>query len=100
MCACLLKEARSNPSYGEGTRMAVYQSAEYVCKNTDPAFDTDHQAGETTLLSGVYRCMACGREIVSEESKPLPPPNHHPHIATQGSIRWRLIVFADHTAKP
>jgi hypothetical protein len=79
--------------------MAVYQSAEYVRQDTDPAFDTDHKAGETTLLSGVYRCMVCGREIVSEESKLLASPNHHEHTATQGSIRWRMIVFADDTAK-
>jgi hypothetical protein len=49
--------------------------------------------------SGIYRCMGCGREVASNESEPLPPQNHHQHNQNQGSIRWKLIVYADHREK-
>jgi DNA-directed RNA polymerase subunit RPC12/RpoP len=49
--------------------------------------------------SGIYRCMGCGREVVAEESRKLPPQNHHEHSSAQGKIRWRMIVYADHKPK-
>ncbi|SRR6266567_962852 len=56
--------------------------------------------GQTPPNSGIYRCMGCGREIVAEKDRSFPPQNHHQHKSpAQGHVRWRLIVFADHTEK-
>lgn len=79
--------------------MAWYKCAEYLQKNRSDGFDTDHVPGAPTPYSGIYRCMGCGREAVSEENKPLPPQNHHQHPNPQGAIRWRMIVYADHEPK-
>jgi hypothetical protein len=79
--------------------MALYKSSSYIQQSDDPVFDQEHKPGGTTPRSGVYRCMGCGREVVSEENKPLPPQNHHQHTAAEGTIRWRMIVYADHRPK-
>ena len=79
--------------------MAIYKNKAWLTESTDAAFDSEHKPGGTTPFSGIYRCLGCGREIVSEESKPLPPQNHHQHTTSQGTIRWRLAVYADHKAK-
>jgi hypothetical protein len=36
---------------------------------------------------------------VAEQSRQFPPQNHHQHNGSQGQIRWRLIVYADHEPK-
>ena len=79
--------------------MALYKNASFVTRTDDPNFDTVHQPGVTTPFSAIYRCLGCGREIVSEENKPFPPQNHHQHTTTQGKIRWQMIVWADHNSK-
>jgi hypothetical protein len=80
--------------------MAMYKYAQYLTQApNDDAFDVLHKPGGTTPLSGIYRCMGCGKELVSEEGKPLPPQNHHQHSTSQGDIRWKLAVFADHRPK-
>jgi hypothetical protein len=79
--------------------MAQYKYSSYLKQNQDAAFDADHKPGGMTPHSGVYRCMGCGREVVSEESRPLPPQNHHQHTPSQGGIRWRMVVYADHEPK-
>ena len=48
--------------------MAIYKYDDYVRKNaTDPAFDGEHRPGATAPLSGIYRCVGCGREDISKE---------------------------------
>jgi hypothetical protein len=79
--------------------MALYKNDQFVKQTTDAQFDTVHQPGSATPLSAIYRCTGCGREIVSEEHKSFPPQNHHQHTIAQGSIRWQMIVWADHQAK-
>jgi hypothetical protein len=79
--------------------MASYKYLGYLAQNSDAAFDGAHSPGYTTPFSGIYRCQGCGREVVSEETKPMPPQNHHQHTIAQGSIRWQLIVYADHRPK-
>jgi hypothetical protein len=74
--------------------MALYKYQQYVANSNHTAFDEIHTPGTTTPRSGIYRCEGCGREIASNANNPLPPQNHHQHSAAQGSIRWRLIVFA------
>lgn len=79
--------------------MALYKYPNYLRQTQDAEFDTIHKPGHQTPFSGIYRCMGCHREVVSEENKPLPPQNHHAHTVAQGSIRWRLVVYADHRPK-
>jgi hypothetical protein len=79
--------------------MALYKSAVYLTQSNDDSFDADLTPGATTPHSATYRCMGCGREVVSEANKPLPPQNHHQHSTSQGRIRWRMIVYADHRPK-
>lgn len=79
--------------------MALYKNANYLQQNSDKAFDVDHEPGAVPPHSGIYRCMGCGREIVAEEDRRFPPQNHHQHTNSQGAIRWRMIVYADHKAK-
>lgn len=79
--------------------MALYKQGEFLARSQDAVFDVDHKPGNHAPHSGIYRCMGCGREASSEENKPLPPQNHHQHDPTQGPIRWRLIVYADHRPK-
>jgi len=79
--------------------MALYKDQRFLTTSTDAAFDKDYSPGQTPPHSGIYRCMGCGREIVAEQSRLFPPQNHHEHAANQGSIRWRMIVYADHKPK-
>jgi len=79
--------------------MATYKHSQYLITSSDAAFDVIHNPGAATPYSGIYRCEGCGREVVSEETKPLPPQNHHQHTQYQGHIRWRMIVYADHRPK-
>ena len=79
--------------------MALYKNAGNLGQSQDAVFDGIHHPGQATPRSGIYRCSGCGREIVSEENRPLPPQNHHQHTVAQGAIRWQLIVYADHKPK-
>jgi hypothetical protein len=80
--------------------MATYKYQQYLHHVDHKAFDSTHPPGAAPPFSGVYRCDGCGREVVAEQARQLPPQNHHQHTAaTQGAIRWRLIVYADHQPK-
>ena len=79
--------------------MAGYKYDQYIHQMNDTAFDGEHTPGTSTPLSGIYRCLGCGREDVSTQGHPLPPQNHHQHTQAQGRIRWRLAVWADHQPK-
>jgi hypothetical protein len=72
--------------------MAQYKYPEFLKINTNEVFDAIHEPGSLTPFSGIYRCVACGKEDVSIQGKPLPPQNHHQHLPSQGLIQWRLIV--------
>lgn len=77
----------------EEATMALYKDESKLTYSDDAAFDVDHKPGDTTPHSGIYRCTACGKEIVSESGKPFPPQNHHQHTPP-AAIRWRLLVYA------
>ena len=79
--------------------MATYKHGQYLEQLDNAAFDAEHKPGAETPFSGIYRCLGCGLEVVSEKGKPLPPQNHHQHTRLQGTIRWRLVVYADHQQK-
>ncbi|MGY2848555.1 hypothetical protein ACVIWU_001567 [Bradyrhizobium sp. USDA 4509] len=79
--------------------MAIYKYGNYLQESNDDAFDKDHGPGAAAPHAGIYRCMGCHREIGIAAGHVLPPQAHHTHTAAQGSIRWRLIVYADHNPK-
>jgi len=79
--------------------MAWYKEEKYLQKSNGDAYDYDYGPGAKVPHSGIYRCMGCGREIAANEGNPFPPQNHHQHTVSQGNIRWRLIVYADHNPK-
>lgn len=81
--------------------MAWYKYKEFLHQFTGEgnAYDRVYEPGEIPPHSGIYRCEGCGREIVAEENRQFPPQNHHQHSTSQGKIRWRLIVYADHKPK-
>ncbi|GAC1332480.1 MAG: hypothetical protein NVSMB26_12180 [Beijerinckiaceae bacterium] len=77
--------------------MATYKYHHLLSTSEDLAFDNDHRPGDEALLSGIYRCPACGRETVIEEGGTF--PSNHDHTVLQGPVRWRLLIYADHRAK-
>lgn len=79
--------------------MATYQRAEEVSRITHSAFDGEYGPGSAVPHSGIYRCRGCGREIAANQANPFPPQNHHQHSSSQGTIRWRLSVYADGNEK-
>jgi hypothetical protein len=79
--------------------MAVYKHSNYLQQSQDASFDQDHQPGTPAPHAGIYRCMGCNREIGIASGHILPPQTHHTHTPQQGTIRWRLIVWADHNPK-
>jgi hypothetical protein len=74
--------------------MALYKNAAYLQTSTSDAFDKTYSPGASTPHSGIYRCEGCTKEIAANQGNPLPPQNHHQHTSGQGTIRWRLIVYA------
>jgi ribosomal protein L37AE/L43A len=74
--------------------MALYKYASVLMTSNSDAFDKVSSPGVRALYSGIYRCEGCGHEIASNAQNPLPPQNHHQHTTAQGSVRWKLIVYA------
>ena len=79
--------------------MAIYKDASYLQQSSSEAFDQHYEPGAAATHAGIYRCMGCHREIGIAAGNVLPPLGHHAHTTSQGSIRWRLIVYADHKPK-
>lgn len=79
--------------------MATYKYKSCLYELKHEAFDEVRTPGMPTPWSGIYRCLGCGLEDVSVKDNPLPPQDHHQHTVQQGSIRWQLIVYADHQPK-
>jgi len=57
-------------------------------------FEKEHKPGETCEYEGIYKCAGCGKEATIAGGKTIPPQNHHQHSQDQGSIRWKLFVYA------
>ncbi len=76
-----------------------YESHLHKFAGTGNAYDKEYKPGSVPDHSGIYWCKGCGHEVVAEESRKLPPQDHHQHSPSQGAIRWYLIVYADHTRK-
>ena len=67
--------------------MAIYKEAGYLEYLDVEEFNRESRPGTPTSVSGIYRCMGCSREIVSEFPRPLPSQNHPQHGPLQGDIR-------------
>jgi hypothetical protein len=78
--------------------MALYKNGQYLTKSEDAAFDKEYDPGSIPPHSGIYRCTGCRREVVAEESRSLPPQNHHQHPGYT-PVKWKLAVYADHREK-
>jgi hypothetical protein len=74
--------------------VAYYKDLAHLTQYDGDMFKPTHKPGEQVTFSGVYRCAGCGKEISHNASVSLPPQNHHQHNASQGDIRWKLIVWA------
>lgn len=74
--------------------MAQYKYLHYLTNLPDPKFGITHPPGAITPHTGIYKCDACGTEIVSTAGDPLPPETHHQHSLNQNALAWRLIVAA------
>ena len=79
--------------------MATYKYPGNLAQVDHQAFDVLYAPGQAPPFSGIYKCMGCGREVVAEQARQLPPQNHHQHFPNQGAVRWVLIVYADHNPK-
>ena len=60
---------------------------------------TTYSPGDAVPVSGIYRCIGCGKEVTCNEDDPFPPQNHHQHTGAQGEIRWKLNVRANTSGK-
>ena len=74
--------------------MALYKNSAYLKTSDSGEFDKHHSPGASTPHSGIYRCEGCAKEIAANKGNPLPPQNHHQHTTAQGTIRWRMIIYA------
>ena len=76
--------------------MAWYQYGNYFKQATGVEFNKDYDPGAKAPYPGIYRCMGCNTEVAISSGHTLPPQSHHTHAAPQqGTIRWRLIIYAN-----
>ena len=76
--------------------MTLFRRSNDVEVSVSPEFDKEYTPDEMPIHTGIYRCRGCGSEIVAEANKPFPPEKHPRHAPSQGTIRWRLAVAAQH----
>jgi hypothetical protein len=72
--------------------MPLYKEPKLFEQSDSTAFDAIHKPGSPTPHSGVYRCVNCGREVVSAHPHPLPPQDHHQHSDRSKPIQWKLVA--------
>ncbi len=76
--------------------MALYKHGQSLTQSQDAAFDVVHSPGNAAPHAGIYKCTGCGHEIGIAAGHTLPPQGHPQHPTSLGSIRWKLLVFAQH----
>ena len=72
--------------------LAVFKHAYLLVRSNDARFDRVRSAGVGAAKSGIYRCHACGTEVVAARGQLLPGGDHHKHPAGMDPIKWRLVV--------
>jgi hypothetical protein len=85
-----------HPLITDEVTMAFYQNGNFLTQEQRPEYDVTHHPGEIASVSGVFRCDGCHASVVSTKGNHLPPQNHHQHTASQGAVRWRLVVRTTH----
>lgn len=53
---------------------------------------TIYGPSDNVPVSGIYRCVGCGKEVTCNDPDRFPPQNHHQHPSQQGTVRWKLNV--------
>ncbi|WP_156134104.1 hypothetical protein [Ensifer sp. ZNC0028] len=75
--------------------MAQYKDRKGLYHTRAPIFDQEFKAGDAVGMNGgIYRCVACGHEIVVRDEDVLPGFNEHENHSPGDVERWRLLVFA------
>ncbi len=72
--------------------MAQYKYSDRLVQANSWAFDQDYKPGQPVTNAGIYRCRACGDEIVVDKGATI-PKSHHEH-SLLGPVVWQLLVFA------
>jgi hypothetical protein len=67
--------------------MAQFKDRQHVTHSNDHVFETRHAPGTKPRNPGIYRCMACGEEIVVGAGEALPAEAHE--------AKWQLLVRAE-----
>ena len=73
--------------------MAVYQDSSFLIRCDHFDFNMILVPGTRASVSGIYRCIGCGHEIVAEKGQLLPEHDEHTHGFELGPTRWQLIVL-------
>ncbi|MFJ3485217.1 protein L [Pseudomonas sp. NPDC090202] len=65
---------------------------------TETLSDNDHWThaygvGTAVPVSGIYRCMGCGEEIVSKRGESFPPQNRYQAVCQEKPVLWELVVM-------
>ena len=74
--------------------MAQFKYRKYLDECSSGAFDTRHAPATVVQNPGIYRCCACGDEVVVGRRSRLPPHDHHRHAEGTDKIEWQLVVHA------
>ncbi|MDD2700640.1 MAG: hypothetical protein PHH36_05315 [Sideroxydans sp.] len=53
---------------------------------------TTYNPSDAVPVSGIYKCLACKKEVTSNKGDKFPPQNHHQHTTAQGKIQWKLNI--------
>jgi hypothetical protein len=72
--------------------MAQYKYSAHIVEASSRAFDQDCLPGQIVTNAGIYRCKACGDEIVVDKGDAI-PHRHHEHMLL-GPVVWSLLVYA------
>lgn len=72
--------------------MSLFRRSNDIEVSVSPEFDREYEPGQTPVHSGIYRCRACGCEIVAKGSRPFLAESHPQPSPTHGQVRWRLAV--------
>lgn len=53
--------------------------------------------GSRVVISGIYRCGGCNKEVTCNAGDQFPPQNHHQHtiLTGNGPVRWQLLVMTN-----
>ncbi len=75
--------------------MAYYKIRTFLAPTEDPVFDQTIPGGGAAPATGIFRCIGCTKEVIAFKGAILPIDGEHLHSASQGLVRWRLVVAPD-----